>query len=162
MQTGHRSVNVTRWGAPKLQREATNVIMRLLSMTFERLQQLWDTPDAWKKRHASTRMARRRKYRLVSLSSALWEYPLEAISKHVKVKKVTDKANMDLPGTKHSWATWLPSMMNWLPLLIRGKEWMLLILILAMLLTVFHGLHVAELEGCGLNRWPAMWVSLDH
>lgn len=35
---------------------------------------------------------RRKKYRLVSLTSALWEYPLEAISKHVNVKKVTDNS----------------------------------------------------------------------
>jgi len=67
--------------------------MRQLSVQpFKRLQQLWDIPDAWKKWHPSTRMARRRKYRLVSLTSALWEYPPKAISKHIKVKNVTDNS----------------------------------------------------------------------
>lgn len=42
-------VTWTRWGAPKLQGEAANVMVRLLAVTFERLQQLWDAPDAWKK-----------------------------------------------------------------------------------------------------------------
>lgn len=60
------------------------------------LQQLWDNPGAWKNTNVTHIYKNRRKYCLVSLVSALWDDPLEAISKNVEVKKVTGNSQSGL------------------------------------------------------------------
>jgi len=47
MQTGHPHVQCTRWAVPMAVRELANILMILLSVTFERLRQVGD-PDDWK------------------------------------------------------------------------------------------------------------------
>lgn len=70
------------------------------------------------------------------------------------------KGSINLPLANHCWSAWVSSGIKWLPLKMKGKQWM------SYTLTVFskdfnmvlHHILVAQLWAYGLDEWNTRWV----
>ncbi|GAB0177176.1 mitochondrial enolase superfamily member 1 [Grus japonensis] len=80
-----------------LPQELANVIVRPLSIIFEKLRQSWDVPEVWKKANVTSVFRKGKKdhpwnYRPASFTlipvKVMEQLILEIISKHIKEKKV--------------------------------------------------------------------------
>lgn len=152
----HKSM---RWDGinPRLLRELTNVIVRLLSVIFERSQWSGEVPDDLKKARITPFFKKEYigNYKIVSLTTVsemvIEQILLEAISKNTKNKKVTG-------NSQHGFIKGKLCLTNLMGFMMRGEQCMLFTLAFARPST-HSALAVLSLHPYSeMHNWVESWL----